>query len=332
MNRPYSNTIRWGIIGCGNVTEVKSGPAFSLAGGSSLVAVMRRDGDKARDYAQRHGVPKWYNKAELLINDPDVDAVYVATPPDSHATYAIKTMEAGKPVYVEKPMAHSYSECLKMIRVAEKNRIPLYVAYYRRKLPYFLKIRELIQNGAIGDARLFNIVFLTPPRKEDLDPANLPWRVIQKIAGAGYFYDLASHQLDIIDFFLGPVSNAKGVTANQAGLYEPEDTVAAVMECESGAKGTGLWSFAAHKAAKTDSIQIIGNKGSLTFSTFEFSPVILKNAEGETKFDLKPPATIQQAFIESMVEELAGDTFYPGNGREAARTSKVMDTILGREN
>src|SRR6184192_2580039 len=99
---PKMKTIRWGIIGCGDVTEVKSGPAFQKASNSALVAVMRRDAAKAADYAARHGVPRWYADARELIADADVDAVYVATPPSSHEEYAIMAAEAAKPIYVEK--------------------------------------------------------------------------------------------------------------------------------------------------------------------------------------------------------------------------------------
>src|SRR5213592_2609043 len=98
------DVVRWGIIGCGDVTEVKSGPGFQKAERSSLVAVMRRNGALAADYSRRHGVPKWYDDADALIADPEVDVVYVATPPSSHMDYALRVARAGKPVYVEKPM------------------------------------------------------------------------------------------------------------------------------------------------------------------------------------------------------------------------------------
>ena len=126
--------IRWGIIGCGEVCEVKSGPAFVKCAGSTLVAVMRRDGAKAGDYARRHGVRKWYDDAEKLIRDPEVDAVYVATPPGTHEHYALRvaTAAAGKPCYVEKPMARSYVECARMVEAFRAAGRPLFVAYYRR--------------------------------------------------------------------------------------------------------------------------------------------------------------------------------------------------------
>ena len=118
---------RWGIIGCGDVTEVKSGPALQKATGSALVAVMRRDLSKAQDYARRHGVPRAYNSADALINDPEVDAVYIATPPSSHCALTLAVAAAGKPCLVEKPMAMNHGECRRMIEACAARGVPLWV-------------------------------------------------------------------------------------------------------------------------------------------------------------------------------------------------------------
>src|SRR3954468_2626810 len=143
------STIRWGIVGCGDVTEVKSGPGFQKAEGSELVAVMRRDAAKAQDYARRHGVQRAYDRAEDLIADPQVDAVYVATPPSTHAELALAVAAAGKPCLVEKPMARNHAECLQMVEVFAAQGLPLWVAYYRRALPRFVLVRDLLADGAI---------------------------------------------------------------------------------------------------------------------------------------------------------------------------------------
>ena len=206
-------TIRWGIIGCGNVTEVKSGPGFQKAANSALVAVMRRNAALAEDYARRHGVPRWYADAQALIADPDVDAVYVATPPASHMEYALACARAGKPVYVEKPMARTLAECEAMIDACRSAGVPLFVAYYRRTLPRFLKIKELIESGAIGDVRLVTVTLHQKPAPDDADPAKRPWRVVPEIAGGGKFLDLASHTLDFLDYLLGPIVQVKGLAA-----------------------------------------------------------------------------------------------------------------------
>ena len=165
--RAVMKVINWGFIGCGEVTEKKSGPAFNEVEGSKVVAVMSRNEDKARSYAERHHVRKWYTDAQKLIDDAEVNAVYIATPPSSHATFAIMAMRAGKPVYVEKPLAASYEDCARINRVSKQTGIPCFVAYYRRYLPYFLKVKEIIDNGLIGHIINVQIRFSVPPR--DLD-------------------------------------------------------------------------------------------------------------------------------------------------------------------
>ena len=234
--------IKWGIIGCGNVTEVKSGPAFNKVKDSCLYAVMRRNFSLAEDYARRHNVPKVYSRATDLINDNEINAVYIATPPGSHAEYAIATIKAGKPVYIEKPMAVNYAECLKINEASEKYKVPVFVAYYRRALPGFLKVKELIEKGAIGDIRFIQIQLFKAP--SDYEKAGkLPWRVDPKISGGGHFFDLASHQLDYLDFLFGPVEKVKSIVSNQAGLYKAEDFVTAEFVFRNNIIGTGTWSF-----------------------------------------------------------------------------------------
>ena len=193
-----NKVIKWGFIGCGNVTEQKSGPAFKKIEGSEVVAVMSRDGAKAQAYAEKRNIPKWYDDALSLIEDPDVNAVYIATPPSSHATYAIMAMKAGKPVYVEKPMAVTYEECSRINRISRETGVPCFVAYYRRYMPYFMKVKELVQNQVIGNVINIQIRFAQPPYDLDYNKNNLPWRVQPDISGGGYFYDLAPHQLDLL--------------------------------------------------------------------------------------------------------------------------------------
>jgi len=321
-------TVRWGIIGCGNVTELKSGPAFNKVKGSELTAVMRRDKAKAGDYAMRHRVPRWYDDAGDVIHDPEVNAVYIATPPLYHAEYAIQTMKAGKPVYVEKPMAAAYNDCVRMNQVSEETGIPLFVAYYRRSLPYFIKVRELLQDAGIGKIISVDIRLISAPRKEDKDRNNLPWRVNRELAGGGYFYDMASHQLDIIDFLFGQISEVYGVFSNRKGLYDAEDTVAASFKFENGIVGNGLWSFVADESSVSDNMQITGEYGSILFSAFDFSPIKVLTKDKTMEFRPDNPENIQYCLIKDVVEELQGIGKSPSNGISGARTNKVMDIIL----
>ena len=259
--------VKWGIIGCGDVTEIKSGPAFQKVDNSELVAVMRRNGEKAADYAKRHHVPKWYDDAEKLIHDPDINAIYVATPPSTHAAYAIKSMKAGKPVYVEKPMAMNVDECQQMIDTSKKTGVPLFVAYYRRVLPLFVKLKGLMDMNAIGDVKMINLILHLPAKPEELE-GEAGWRVDPSISGGGHFHDLAAHQLDYLDYIFGPIKEVKGVATNQAGLYPTEDVVSAVFQFESGVLGTGSWCFTVPEKQAMDVTEIVGSKGKISFSFF----------------------------------------------------------------
>lgn len=319
--------INWGIIGCGNVTEVKSGPAFNKVKDSRLIAVMRRDALLSEDYARRHNVPKFYSKAQDLINDKDINAIYVATPPGSHAEYAIASIKAGKPVYIEKPMAVNFTECLKINKASEKYNVPVFVAYYRRALPGFLKVKELIKDGSIGNVRLLQIQLFKAP-SEDEKTGKLSWRVDPEVSGAGHFFDLASHQLDYLDFLFGPIENVKSIALNQAGLYNAEDFVTAEFIFRNNIVGTATWCFTVSTESSRDTIEIIGDKGSIRFSTFSFDPIVLTNNSGRQEFINERPENVQYYLIEKVVQSLNGKGIAPSTGITGARTSKVMDEIV----
>jgi 1,5-anhydro-D-fructose reductase (1,5-anhydro-D-mannitol-forming) len=322
------NKIRWGSIGCGDVCEVKSGPGFQKASGSALVAVMRRDGARAADFAARHGVPRSYSDAEALIGDPEVDAVYVATPPSSHLEYTLMAARAGKPVYVEKPMAPTTADCEQMIDACARAGVPLFVAYYRRALPRFVRIKTLLQEGRLGEVQAVAVTLVRPPDPGHHAPGALPWRVRPEIAGGGLFLDLASHTLDLLDYLLGPISDVQGHASNRGGLYPAEDTVSGQFRFPSGAHGVGLWCFVS--AERTDRVEIIGDRGRLTFSTFENDPLVLETAAGREELRVPHPPHVQQPLIQTVVDELLGNPGAPcpSTGTTAARTTAVMDAML----
>lgn len=323
--------LNWGIIGCGDVTEVKSGPAFNKVPHSSLVAVMRRDAAKAADYAKRHQVPTWYDDADALIHDPNVNAVYVATPPDTHADYAIRAMRAGKPVYVEKPMALNADQCEVMNQVSRETGVPLFVAFYRRALPYFLKVKELIDQKVIGDIRYVRVQLNWQPRPEELsEQPQLGWRVLPEISGGGHFHDLAAHQFDFLEYALGPIKTARGIARNQAGLYAADDIVIANFEFESGVLGVGSWCFTANPEQRTETTELIGSAGKITFSFFEKFLIKVETATGSDDITVPFPAHVQQPLIELIVKDLRGEGKSPSTGETGARSSKILDWITGR--
>lgn len=323
--------LKWGFIGCGEVCEKKSGPAFGMVEGSSVVAVMSRSAEKARSYAERHGVPRWYTDAQKLIDDPEVNAVYVATPPSSHATFAIMAMKAGKPVYVEKPLASTYDDCARINRISEQTGVPCFVAYYRRYLPYFLRVKEIIDQGVIGTIINVQIRFAVPPRDLDYShPENLPWRLLPEIAGGGYFYDLAPHQLDLLQYYFGVILEARGICANRGKLYTAEDSVSAVFRFENGLPGSGSWCFVAHESAQTDRILVIGEKGSLSFSVFNYEPIVVHTSNGVEKINVANPDYVQYPLIKSVIEHLQGLDVCTCTSVTATPTNWVLDRILGK--
>jgi len=321
--------VRWGVLGVGKVCELKSAPAMNTIPHSKLVAVMRRDAEKAKDYAERHGVPKWYDQAEELINDPEVNAIYIATPPHVHLALTLLAAKAGKPVYVEKPMARTYAECQQMIVACNEAEVPLFVAYYRRKLPHFVKIKELLAEGAIGSVRTVQINLKQPLTPTLASQTETNWRVMPEIAGGGYFFDLASHQLDLLDFFFGKITHASGFSTNQAQAYPAEDLVTGSFVFENGVIGTGNWCFCTSSLTEIDEVVIDGSKGQIRFSTFGDGKFTLINEqEKPIHFHLQLPKHIQRPLIQSIVEELLGTGRCPSTGEPAARTNWVMEEII----
>jgi len=315
--------VRWGIIGCGDVTEVKSGPAFQRAVGSELVAVMRRNGELAADYARRHGVPRWYDDADGLIADPDVDAIYVATPVSTHTEYALRSCAAGKPAYVEKPMARSHAECMTMVEAFRGANLPLYVAYYRRGQPRFLKVRELVQSGALGTVTSVVMRYQSPEQRSE--PGQLPWRLNAEHSGGGLVMDLGSHALDIVDFILGPLELVTGRAANVASDYDVEDSVVLTF-LAGGVPGVALWNFAS--ATSDDLLEIAGTRGRVSLSVFGNEPVRFEGPDRIEEFDLRKPRHVQQPLIQTVVDDLLGRGKCESTGESGARTNRVLDVAL----
>ncbi|MCK5729894.1 MAG: Gfo/Idh/MocA family oxidoreductase [Draconibacterium sp.] len=322
------NTINWGIIGVGDVTEVKSGPAFYKTEHSNLVAVMRRNAEKAADYAKRHKIKKWYSNGSELINDSEVDAVYIATPPNSHAKYAIEVMRAGKPVYVEKPMARNFNECKEMLQVSKETGMPIWVAYYRRTLPAFLKAKELIETGKIGKPLMVNIKLYKQADERNQSKEEMHWHVFPEISGAGHFFDLASHQFDYLDFILGKVTEVKGNASNIAGLYPAEDTVSGTWKHESGVVGSGSWCFVVDENSETDEIEIVGENGNITLPCFSPGNLILNNCDGTTEMSFNNPQHISSNLVQQVVNEIKDVGTCVSTGESAARTSWVLDEMV----
>ena len=307
--------LKWGFIGCGEVTEKKSGPAFSEVEGSSVEAVMSRSEQRARTYAITHGIRKWYTDAQEIIDDPDVNAIY-------------------KPVYVEKPLAASYEDCARINRISEQTGIPCFVAYYRRYLPYFQKVKEIVTSGRIGKILNVQIRYTEPLRAADAEAIKngtpLAWRLQPEIAGGGYFYDMAPHQLDLLQDMFGVILEARGICANRGMLYEAEDSVSACFRFENGLPGSGSWCYVAHESAREDCIEIIGTEGQVSFSVFDYNPIRLQTSEGDERMTVPNPPYVQYPIIKNVIEHLQGLAVCTCTSVSATPVNWVMDRILGK--
>jgi predicted dehydrogenase len=320
--------IRWGIIGCGDVTEIKSGPAFNKVKNSSLIAVMRRDGEKAKDYASRHHVSKWYDDATELINDKDVNAIYVATPPSSHELYTLASLQAGKPVYVEKPMTINSSSAEKMMYAAKKDNIKLSVAHYRRAQPYFKKIKQLIDDKIIGDVRFANLNYYKKLfSKDELELPGNKWRVDIALSGGGLFHDLAPHQLDLMYYFFGEAEQANGISVNQSSIYNADDVVSGNILFRNGIVFNGLWCFNFDEENEKDICEIVGSEGKISFSVFNEQKISLTKNETTEIISFSPPQHVQQPMIEKVVEYFLDEAPNPCSAADGVAVMRLLDAL-----
>ena len=316
-----SRAIRWGIIGAGAVCEVKSGPGFYKAPDSQLLAVMRRDLDKARDFAARHQVPEYYDDAQSILNHPQIDAVYIATPPAQHKDYALAALKAGKHVYIEKPVTLNARECEELIAAAKQSSNKVCVAHYRRRLPCFVKMQQLINSGAIGTPLLVHIDLLRPQR--EYTPNN--WRIDPAQAGGGLFHDLAPHQLDLLCYWFGTIEAAGGQAFNQRQQHAAEDCVLGWAKFRNGVLLQGRWHFAVAANHYRDSFEIIGTQGSLSCDFFGDGSIALTQGDKRETIQVPHPAHVQQPLITAVNDYFRGLGANPSSLEDALDSMKMMD-------
>ena len=318
--------VNWGIIGCGNVTEKKSGQAYNKIPGSKLVAVMRRDAAKAADYAARHQVDRWYADADELLNDAEVNAVSIATPPAFHLEYAIAALKKGLDVYVEKPVTRTAAEAQAMAEAVKTYKGKLTVAHYRRALPMFLYVKELLEKKAVGDIRTVQIRMWKSIRPDLIANAETNWRVNPELSGGGYFHDLAPHQLDLMLYFFGEPEKYHGYSLNQSNTYPADDHVCGEIVFKNKVVVNGSWSFNVAETQTIDLCEIIGTEGKISFPFFG-SWVGLENEAGKHTEHFVHPEHIQQPMIQKIVAYFRGEGPNPCPVDEAVILMKILDAF-----
>jgi len=333
-------TIRWGMIGCGEVADTKSGPALYRAADSALAAVADRNPSRAESFARRHDVGRWHDDADAVIGAKDIDAVYVATRTDSHCDYVLRCAAAGKAVLVEKPMAMTYAECLRMRDACGAAGVPLWVAFYRRALPRFVKLRELVQGGAIGAVRMAMCRhFHAIPAAEERAGPFWGWRLDPKRSGGGIFFEAVGHTLDVLDYVLGPIESARAYADNQAGAYPAEDVVTVAWRFASGAYGSGAWCFATD--VDDESNEVVGAAGRIRWSTFPPlakpagrppEPIRVLRAGTVLELPIADPPYVHQPLVQTIVDEMNGRGRCPSTAESAMRTMQLIEDCLAEFN
>lgn len=318
--------INWGIIGCGDVAERKSGPAFQRVSNSSLVAVMRRDTEKAADYARRHQVPKWYGLAKDLINDGEINAIYIATPPSTHEKYAIAALEAGKHVYLEKPMAMDRKSAQRIKQIAASSSGKLVVAHYRRALPLFLKVKDLLKEKVIGEISCVDIKMIQPIKTEIVAPSASNWRLDPSISGGGLFHDLAPHQLDLMLYYFGEVEEAIGFSANHSKINSADDFVTGIIKFQNGINLHGKWDFASDKSEAIDICEIYGSTGKISFPIFG-EKISVWQSKIKSSIPMPYPEFVQEPMIAKVVDYFLGKGPNPCSGEEGVEVMRLIDVF-----
>jgi predicted dehydrogenase len=319
-------TINWGIIGCGNVTEKKSGPAFKKIADSDLIAVMRRDAAKAADYADRHGVSKWYNDADVMMSDADINAIYIATPPSSHLDYALNALQKGFNVYVEKPVTRNAAEARAMADAVRQGNSKLTVAHYRRAVPMFLAVKKLLDEQKIGDVRTVQIRMWQSRKPKLIADVETNWRVLPEFSGGGYFHDLAPHQLDLMLFYFGEPEKYHGFSLNQSASTPADDHVCGEILFKNKVVVNGSWCFNVAENVAIDTCEIIGTKGKITFPFFGNYINWKTDTEDET-VTFQHPQHIQQPMIEKIVAYFKNEGPNPCSIDEAVILMDILDAF-----
>lgn len=284
MERP----IGWGIIGCGDVADRKAGDAFNAIPGSRLVAVMRRDEAGAESFAKRHHAASWSTDAGEVLANPDVDVVYISTPPANHLEYGLAAARAGKACLIEKPAGRSLEELLRLSDAFREANRPLYVSYYRRHLTRFQEVRRILDSGVLGE--IASIDYRMSKR-----PKDKAWALDVATSGGGHFYGLAGHMLDLFDFWFGPLEYTGSTVTNVIPGHDAEDAVSLAFRTAKGAVGTAMWNFAASHS--TDQLIIDGVHGRITMrGTSTDGPV-------QVSFDARAKIRISQSKVERWLAE-----------------------------
>lgn len=317
------NIIRWGIAGVGNVVLTKSGPAFRTTRYAVLQAIMRRDADSARQSAEVLGAAAWCMTIEDLAASPEIDAVYIATPPGLHAEQALVCLKHRKPVYLEKPAARNWPEAVAIVEAFRAEGVPLFIAHYRRALPKFRTLKTLIDEGAIGRVREVDFRLTRTPGGD----AGQGWLFDPPLSGGGKFVDIAPHTIDILIHLFGRFTEVNGSASGR--IPGPlEEVVSMSFRSESGVIGSASFNLIA--PTKGDTARVYGEAGEIVFSMHGTDGITITTPTGTRHIPEDPPAFIQAPMIQAVTDALLGRPAPICTGEDSLETYRVIDAVLER--
>ncbi|MFH0796716.1 MAG: Gfo/Idh/MocA family oxidoreductase [Candidatus Omnitrophota bacterium] len=312
--------IRWGIIGCGSVAEYKGGPALYKVLNSTLLAVMSRNEERAKSFAERHHAKRCYTSIEDLLSDSEIDAVYIAAPPNTHAELTEKAARSKKHVLCEKPMALNVAECRKMIAACRKNNVQLMVAYYRRFYPVVKKIKYLLNEGVIGKPVYCR--FLT----SSLYDGEPNWRLDPKVSGGGYLFDVGSHRLDLLAYFFGkPKKVSAFVGANHLDI-PVDDSSSLILEFAGGLQAVCQFFWA--MATPVDELDIGGTKGRILSRNLEKGELQVIIGKGIKEYIFPRHQITHYSLVENYVKSLLSGKPNSLPGEEGMITSQIIEKAV----
>jgi predicted dehydrogenase len=308
-----ARVVGWGLVGCGDIAAKRVAAALAQAEGSALVTVARARAELAAEFAERHGARRWHADWRDVLKDPEVDAVYLATPVHLHAEQATAAAQAGKHVLCEKPMALDAAGCQRMVAAARAHGVRLGVAYYRRHYPVIARLRELLASGEIGEPVLAHAQAF-----ESFDPGPdhpRAWLMRRSESGGGPMADFGCHRIEVLLDLLGPVSEVHGFPDNvRYAQREVEDTCVAHLRFRSGAVAVLAVTHAA--AESRDTLEIFGTKGSAHVGVLNQGALRVLTGGGTREERHPPHPNLHQPLVEDFVAAVR-------EGREPAVTGEV---------
>ncbi|MCC7519935.1 MAG: Gfo/Idh/MocA family oxidoreductase [Verrucomicrobiae bacterium] len=315
--------LRWGLVGCGDLAGKRVAAALREADGSQLDGVWGRHPEKTATFAKQHAIPAAHASLASLLQ-AGVEAIYVCTPPDSHAEYTLAAIAAGKHVLVEKPMAATVAECEQMIQAAKARGVTLGVAYYRRAFPKMRRIKELIAAGTLGVPTWVNIAAHSWFNPSADDPKR--WRVEKaRSGGGGAVADIGVHRLDLLDYWLGPSSGVFSDRQRLVHSYEVEDAASLVLKLANGAPVHAYFSW--NSKTWLDRFEIVGSEGKLIADPLDAEALTVLRGREREELKIPPPANAHLPCVEDFIRSVRDRREPLCDGAAGLRTNRLLAQI-----